>query len=180
MCVRQPCLYCFKMYSSIGSYITHLHRGHKVRIVDVPAKQPSDDGSMIEHSSILLPFIHDPHLDPFLHLSNGDSNDVEANNENMLYDPVQLPVGTRNNRTPRLHNGLTGMPITNDYVNIFDDEVDLWSPSSCMEQYPSVHWCVMHNFGRAAFNELFMNLMIGTVSNITSSSTVFKKLNLIT
>jgi hypothetical protein len=83
----QEFLYCSKTYSYIGDFITHLRRNHKERIVYVSAVQLPDDGFEIEHDSILLPFVHEPHHNPFLHPFNDDSSDTEANSENACIDP---------------------------------------------------------------------------------------------
>jgi len=135
MDIGKQCLYCSKMSSSIGAYITYLHRDHEQRIVYVSAKQQADDGFVIDHNCILLPFVHEPHRDPFLHLSDYDSSDTEAKSENVCIDPEQPPVWTRINGTPHLDNHLTGKPISNKYFYIFDDEIDLWSPFSWEEEY---------------------------------------------
>ena len=136
-----------------------------------------DDGVAIEHESILLPFIHELHQDPFLHPSDDDSSDTEADSENAFIDPEQPPVWTPICGTPLLDNPLAGKPISNEYFDVFDDEIDLWSPFSCEEEYRLAHWCVKHNLSRAAINELFRNLMMATVSNFASSNTLFKRLN---
>ena len=177
MDLRQHCLYCSKTYSYIRAYITHLCRNHNERIVYVSAEQLPDDGFAIEHDSILLPFVHEPHHDPFLHPSDDDSSDTEADSENACIDPEQPPVRTRICGTPQLDNRLAGKPISNEYFDIFDDEIDLWSPFSCEEEYRLAHWCVKHNLSRAAINELFRNPTMATISNFTSSHTLFKRLN---
>jgi len=58
MACRQQCLYCWKTYSYIGAYITHLRRDHDERIVYVSVEQLPDDGSVMKEDIILLPFIH--------------------------------------------------------------------------------------------------------------------------
>ena len=88
-----------------------------------------------------------------------------------------LQFRTRICGTPHLDNRLAGKPISNEYFDVFDDEIDLWSPFSCEEEYRLVHWCVKHNLSRAAINELFRNPTMATVSNFTSSHTLFKRLN---
>jgi len=132
--LRQLCLYCSKTYSYIGAYITHFRRDHKERIVYVSAEQLPDDGLAIEHDSILLPFVHEPHHDPFFHHSDDDSSDTEANSKNPCIDPEQPPVRTRNCGTPHLDNHLAGKPISNEYFDVFDEESDLWSLFSCEEE----------------------------------------------
>jgi hypothetical protein len=78
MDLRQQCLYCWKTYSYIGTYITHLRRDRKETVVFVSAEHLPDGGFPIEHDSILLPFVHDSHHDPFLYPSDDDSSDIEA------------------------------------------------------------------------------------------------------
>jgi len=141
MDLRQLCHYCPKTYSYISAYITHLHRNHKERIVYVSAKQLPDDGFAIEHDSILLPFVHVPHHDPFFHPSDHHSSDTEADSENACIDPEQPPVRTRICDTPHFDNRLAGKPISNEYFDVFDYEIDLWSPVSCEEEYRLAHWC---------------------------------------
>jgi hypothetical protein len=75
------------MYSYIGTYISYLRRDQKERIVYVSAEQLPDDGFAIEHDCILLPLVNDPHPDPFLHASDAESSDIEADCENACIDP---------------------------------------------------------------------------------------------
>jgi hypothetical protein len=54
------------MYCNISAYITHLGRNHQERIAFVSAEQLPDDGFVIEHNRMLLPFVHYPHHDLIL------------------------------------------------------------------------------------------------------------------
>jgi hypothetical protein len=108
----------------------------------VSAEQLPDDGFAIEHDNNLLSFIHYPHHDPFLHPPDDDYSDTEADSKNAFIDPEQPPVWTRVCGTPHLDNRLPGKTISNVYVDIFDDEIDLWLQFSCEEEYSSVGWCV--------------------------------------
>ena len=92
-------------------------------------------------------------------------------------DPEQPPVRTRICGTPHLEDRPAGKPISNEYFDVFDDEIDLWSPFSREEEYRFAHWCVKHIFSSAAINELFRNSTMATISNFTSSHTLFKRLN---
>ena len=130
MNLHQQCLYCSKTYSYIGAYITHLRRDHKERIVYVSAEQLPGNGFAIEHDSIPLPFLHEPHGNSFLHPSDNDSSDTEADSENACIDPEQPPVQTRICGTAHLDNHPAGNPISNKYFDIFDDGIDPWSPFS--------------------------------------------------
>jgi len=76
-----------------------------------------------------------------------------------------------------LDNLVVSKPISNEYFDILDNEIDLGLLFSREEEYQLVHRCVKHLLSRAAINELFRNLMMATVSNFTSSHTVFKGLN---
>jgi len=165
------------MYFHIGAYITHLHRDHKERIVYISAEQLPDNGFAIEHDSILLPFVHEPHHVPFLHPYDEDFSNTEADRENACIDPEQPAVRTHIYSTPRLDNRLAGKPISNNYFDIWDDGIDLWSPFSCEQEYRLAHWYVKHNVSRAAVNELFRNPTMATVSNFTSSHTIINQLN---
>jgi len=171
------CLYCSKKYSYIGVYITHLHPDHKERIVYVSAEQLRDNDFAIEHDSILLPFVLELHHDLFVHPSDDHSSDTEADGKNACIDPEQPPVRTRICGTPHFDNCLAGKPICNEYFDIFDDEIDLWTPLSREEEYLLAHWCVKHNLSRAAINELFRNPTMTTISNVTLSHTSFKRLH---
>jgi len=77
--------------------------------------------------------------------------------------------------TPHLDNRLAGKPISTEYFDIFHDEIDLESPCSSEEEYRLAHWCVNHNLSRADMNEVFRNPTMATVSNFTSSQTLFKR-----
>jgi len=108
MDLRQQCLYCCKTYCYIGTYITHLCRNHKERIVYVSAKQLPDDGFAIEHDSIFLRFVRKPHCHPFLHPFDNASSDTEAASENGHINPQQPPVRTCMYGTRHLHNCVVG------------------------------------------------------------------------
>jgi hypothetical protein len=86
MVVHLQYLCYLKTFSYIGAYITHLHRDHKDRTVYVSAEQLPDDGVAIEHETILLPFVHEPHRDPFLYPSDDVSSDTEADSEKACID----------------------------------------------------------------------------------------------
>jgi len=174
---RQQCFYCSKTFSYIGTYITHLGRDHNKENVYVSAEKLPDDGFVTTHDSILLQFIHEPHRDPFLHPSDNDSCDTEADRENACIDPEQPPVWTRMNGTPHLDNRLGWKPIINKYFAIFDNEIETWSLCSCVEEYWLAYWCVKHNSSRAAINKLIRNLTMATFSNFTWSHTVLKRVN---
>ena len=92
-------------------------------------------------------------------------------------DPEQPPVGISIYGTPHLDNRLASKPISNKYLAIFDDEIDLWSLFPCTEEYRLAHWGIKHNMSRAAITKLFRNHMMVTVSNFTLSHNLFKRLN---
>jgi hypothetical protein len=165
------------MDSYIGTYITHLHRNHKEKIVYVAAELLANDGFGIQSNSIQLPFIPEMHSDPLLHHSDDDSIDTEAGSENACIDPEQPPVRTRIYGSPHFNNRLSSKRISNKYFNIFDDEIDLCSPLSCEEEYRLAHLCVKHYMSKAAINKHFWNPTMATISNFTSSHTLFKRLN---
>jgi len=91
--------------------------------------------------------------------------------------PEQPPVRTSIYSTPHLDNRLAGKPNSNEYFNIFDDEIGVWSPFSCQEEHRLAHWCVKHNFSTTAINERFRSSTMETISNLTSSHTLLKRLN---
>jgi hypothetical protein len=135
MDLYQQCLYCSKTYYYIGCNNTDLHRNNKECIVDVSAEQLPDEGFAIEHTSILHPFIHNTHRDPFLNPSDDVSSDTEADSENACIDPEEPPVRTHIYGTPHLDNHLAGKPISNQCFDIFDNEIDPWSLFSCEKEY---------------------------------------------
>jgi len=87
MDLGQQCLYCLKTYFYISTYITDLRRDCKERIAYVSGEQPLDDGFALEHDSILLALVHEPHCDPSVHPSKDDSSDLEADSKNECIDP---------------------------------------------------------------------------------------------
>ena len=50
--------------------------------------------------------------------------------------------------TAQFENLLASKPISNKYFNIFDDEIDLWLPLSCEEEYWLVQWCIGKKYFR--------------------------------
>jgi len=82
---------------------------------------------VIEHDSILHPLIPEPHLDPILYPSNNDLIDSDVDSENACIDAELPPVWTHIYGTSHLDDRLAGMPVTNEYFDIFQDEIDLWS-----------------------------------------------------
>jgi len=76
--------------------------------------------------------------------------------------------------TPHLDNCVASKLISNACFDIFDDEIDLWSPFPSEEEYQLVHLCVKHNSSRGAINKVFRNPMMATISNLTLSHTIFK------
>jgi len=135
MDLRQQCLHCSKTYSYIGTSITHLRCDYKEGIVYVSAGQLPDDSFAIEHDCILLPFVHGMQRNPVFHPSDNNSNDTEADSRNAYIHPEQPAVRTPIRDTPPLDNLRAGKLVINQYVDIFDDEIDQWSPFSCEEEY---------------------------------------------
>jgi len=81
MDICQHCIYCSKLYSNIGDYISHLSHDNEERILYVSAKQLSDDGFVIKCITILLKLVKDPHRDPVLHPSDADPSITESKSE---------------------------------------------------------------------------------------------------
>jgi len=159
----------------------HLHHSPlsspQERIVYISIQQRPDDGFAIERNCILIPFVSEPHCKAFLHHSEDDSSDTEADSENVCIDLEQAPVWTPIYGTPHLDNNLARKPISNEYFDIFNDESDLLSPFSCEEGYGVTHWYVKHNSSRAAINDHFRNPTMETISNFTLPNTLFKWFN---
>ena len=99
------------------------------------------------------------------------------NIKNACIDPEQLPVRTCIYGTPPFDNHLARRPISNEYFDIGDDEVELWSQFSCEEEHRLAHWCIKHNLSRAAIKEVFRNSTMAIISNFTLYNTLFKMLN---
>jgi len=66
---------------------------------------------------------------------------VEGSCEGCI-DPEQRPVRKRIYGAPYFDNRLAGKHISNEYLNIFDDEIDLWSPLSSGEEYRLAYLCL--------------------------------------
>jgi len=173
----QQCLYCSKTYFYIRTYIACLCHDQKERILYICAEQLPDDDFAIKHESILYPSIHELHRHSVPHPSDNDPSDTVANSDNACIDPEQPPFRTRIYSTPHLDNRLAGKPISNEYFDIFDGEIDPRSPFLYEEEYRLALWRIRHNLSRAAINKLFRNPTMATVSNFTLSHTVFKRLH---
>jgi len=130
-----------------------------------------------EQDGILLPFVHEPHRDYLLYPVDNDPRNSEANSDNGCFDQEQPPVRTRSYGSPHSDNGLARQPVSTNYFNSFDDQLDLWLLFLCKEEYWFAHWCVNRNMNTDAINERFSNPTIATVSNFTSSDTLFQRLN---
>lgn len=126
-------------YSSMVSLLLDdllLHRGlhHSTplwpqeRIVWISAGESPDIGYVIEHKNILLPFIHEPHCDHFLHSSSNYSLVTVANSKHVCIHLEQPPLWTWIYGTAQLENCLAGKSVVIEYYDIVDDEIDLWWP----------------------------------------------------
>jgi hypothetical protein len=135
------------------------------------------DGAILRRRNYFFPMVHEPHRSPSLHPSDDDYSDTEADSKNTYSDPEQQHVRTCIHGTPLLDNCLVGNHISKDYFGIFDNEMDLWLPFSCDEEYRLAQCCIEYNMSRAAIYKLFRNPMMATVTSMTSSHTLFKWLN---
>jgi hypothetical protein len=61
----------------------------------------------------------------FLHPADNDSSDTEADSKNACIGQEQPAVRTHIYGNPHLDNRVACWPISNDYFDIFDDELDL-------------------------------------------------------
>jgi len=100
----QQCLYYSQTYSYSSAYIAHLCLENKDRIVYVSADKLPDDCVAIKQNSILLLFGHEQHWDTFLHPSEDDSSDTEADSKNECISPEQSPVWTCIDGAAHLNN----------------------------------------------------------------------------
>jgi len=62
--------------------------------------------------------------------SDNESSNTEANSKNRCIDPEQPPVRTPIYGTPHFDNRLSCKAIGDQYIDIFNDEIDLLSPFS--------------------------------------------------
>jgi len=67
--------------------------------------------------------------------------------------------------------------MSNEYIDIIDDDINLWLPFSCEEEHRLAHWYILYNLSIAAIDEFFRNPTMATVSNFTVSDTLFKRFN---
>jgi len=125
------CLCGPNTYSCIGAYIIQHRHYHKDWIVYVSPEQLLNVTAGIEHITILLSLVHEQHRDPYLHPSDDDSSNPVPAHKIAGIDQEQHPVSTRIDGIPHLDNCLASKPSTNDYFDIFDNEIDVWSLFSC-------------------------------------------------
>jgi len=112
------------MFRDICAYIIHLRRNHNQRNIYISAEELPDGGFVIMHNSILLPSFHGQHCDLYLHPSNDDSSDTEADSENACIDPEQPLFQTRSYVTLQLDNQPASKRISDEYFVILDNEID--------------------------------------------------------
>lgn len=93
MDIHQQCIYCLKMYSYIGAYITHCDCNQQEMIVYISTKELPDDGSAMKHHSILLEYIYAQHCVPFHYPCDDDFSNTKANCNNVCVNPEQLQFG---------------------------------------------------------------------------------------
>lgn len=108
MDIRQQCLYCSKLYSYIGAFITYLHGDYQVMIVYVSGEQLPDDGVVSELDRNLLSFVHGLRRNPFFHSSDDDSSNSVADSQNVSIYPEHPYILLRIYSTPPLNNDYTG------------------------------------------------------------------------
>jgi len=74
---------------------------------------------------------------------------------------------------PHLVNHLAAKAVSNEYFDIVDDEIDLWSPFSCKAEYWLAHLYAKHNLSSLAHSMLFRNPKMAIVSYFTLFPTLF-------
>jgi len=117
-------------------------------------KTYQEDGVVIEHHSILFPFVHEWHRDPVHHRSHDDSSNIEAESNNASIDQEQPLLPTLVEEAPYMDNRLVTKPISSEYFHILDNAIDLRSLCYCKEEYQLPHWYIEHDWSRAAINKL--------------------------
>jgi len=90
-----------------------------------------------------------------------------------MQSPVWIPL----HGTPHLDIRLASKPTNNEYFNIFDNEIDVWSPLLCQEEAWFVKWCIKHYLSRAAIHELLRNRTMASGSIFTAFLPSFERLN---
>jgi len=165
------------MYIYVGTFIPHHCWDHSEMIVCVLAEQLLDDGFVIKHNSIPLPFVHILHRNSFLHPPDLDPCDAKADTDIACLHPEEPSVRTHPYGTPRSYNRLTVKTIRNKYFDILEDEIDLWSPLFYEKKYRLEHWCVKHNLSPVASKKLCRDPTMATVNNTTLFHCVFKRLD---
>jgi hypothetical protein len=131
MDIRQQCLYCSKLYSYSGTFINYVGADYTLMIVYVSGEQLSDDGTVGEHNSDLLSFVHALLRNPFVHPSDGDSSNSVADSQNVSTNPEHPHILLQIYGTPPLTNHYAGKPNCNEYFDIFQDAIDRWSLLIC-------------------------------------------------
>jgi len=71
-------------------------------------------------NSIELPSVHDAHCNSYVSTSNSDYSDTEAGSQDACIQPELAPVWRSISATEHLDNYWAGKPISNDYCDIFE------------------------------------------------------------
>jgi hypothetical protein len=162
------------MYSYIRGHITHLRLDHIGRLVYISAEPLPDDGGAITQDGILLRLVYEPHRDPFLHPSDNDWSNTDADSDTAPINLEQRPIQTRIHGTPRLHKRSAWKPICNQYLYSLPMK---WINSHCFLMRSSIIQCTAaSSIGRAQLVSMSYSrdLPILTISNVNLSPTVVK------
>jgi len=134
---------------------------------------------LMQSSTIVFNFHwnHEPHCHPVFHPSDNNSSTTEAYSKSGCIDPEQPPVWTRIDATPHKDNILASKPKSNEYFDLFNDEIDRLLSFLCEKEYLVANWRGKHNRRKAAIHELFRNCTMANISNFTSSQPLFQRLD---
>lgn len=127
MDIRQQCLYCTLTYTNITAYITHLRHDHTERMVYIFVWTLADDGFAIALDSIPPPLVHELYCNPFLHHSDHDSSYADADCNSASIDADKSSVYLCISDMPHFDTHQAGKHVRTEYVDIFDNGIDLGS-----------------------------------------------------
>jgi len=124
----------------------------------------------------LLPFVYEPHRDPFLDPSDNNSSNPVATSDTASIILEQPPVRTHIYGTPHLHKRVAQNPISNKYHNT--SKMNLINGHLVLTRRSIICRTGASSTGReqllsTSFSE---HLSIPTISNFTSSHTLFTML----
>lgn len=86
----------------------------------------------------------------------------------MFINPERTPIQTKIYDTPHLDISLDSKPVSNKYINIVNNEIELFLLYFSTMEYQSEYVYIKHNSIQAAMITHFCNLLMATVSSFTN------------